>query len=179
MNLKIKNQIELIHHSEIVQLFFGLLKSLIVSENFAQNDKRLAFNSSERISVNINRRLVLMLNPNALALMINDEEMEKIPEIPFLKKEAFKNQTPATLVYFKYEDIIDNLEILQLIWLKSCHDYLPLQTNSPYRNHHIDELYNIATNDDLLETYLNTQWEENIGDKNEKLKIMKYSIAIQ
>lgn len=183
MNLKIKNQIELIHHSEIVQLFFGLLKSLIVSENLAQNDKRLAFSSSERISVNINRRLVLMLNPNALALMINDEEMEKIPEIPFLKKEAFKNQTPATLVYFKYEDIIDNLEILQLMWLKSCHDYLPLQTNSPYRNHHIDELYNIATNDDLLETYLNTQWEENIGDKEREIKnneifnsdtIMKY-----
>ncbi|WP_448606699.1 McrB family protein [Paenimyroides ceti] len=165
MNLEIKKRIDLINNIEGVKLFFNLLNHLLDSANISSNDERLALNVRndyrKRFSVNINSRLVLMINDNELAFMINNEDLDQITDVPVLKKESFEKQTPATLVYFIYEDVVKNLKILQSLWLKSCIDYLPQQKKSQYRIHHIEDLYNIAINGTLLEEYLNNKSEDN------------------
>ncbi|RRJ86910.1 hypothetical protein EG240_15690 [Paenimyroides tangerinum] len=165
MNLEIKKRIDLIDNSEAIKLFFDLLKSLIDTAHISFDDERLALNVRndyrKRFSVNINSRLVLMINATDFALMVNDEDLGKIEEVPVLKTENFEKQTPATLVYFRYEDVVKNLQTLQSLWLKSCVDYLPQQQKSQYRIHHIEELYNIAINETLLEEYLCNKTENN------------------
>ena len=160
MNSDIKKRIEAINNPEAIQYFFNLLKSVIEVGKLSDIDERLAINVRndyrKRFSVNINGRLILSIKDgNELALMINNDDLKTISKIPVLKTEVFEKQIPeASLVYFDFDVIKQNSEVLKPLWLKSCLEYLPAQTSSQYRRHHIDELYKIAINDDTLNEYL-------------------------
>ncbi|WP_291059588.1 MULTISPECIES: AAA family ATPase [unclassified Empedobacter] len=159
MNLEIKKRIDLIDNSDVIQLFFELLKDLIEKTNISNDDERIALNirndDKKRFSVNINSRLVLMINNEILAVMINDDDLHQISHLNIFNKEIFEKQNNASLVYFNYQTVHDNIELIQPLFVKSCLDYLPLQSKSQYRRYHIDELFNIAMNDSLLNEYLN------------------------
>ncbi|WP_291073763.1 McrB family protein [Empedobacter sp. UBA5987] len=159
MNLEIKKRIDLIDNPDVIQLFFELLKDLIEKTNISNDDERIALNirndDKKRFSVNINSRLVLMINNEILAVMINDDDLHQISHLNIFNKEIFEKQNNASLVYFNYQTVHDNIELIQPLFVKSCLDYLPLQSKSQYRRYHIDELFNIAMNDSLLNEYLN------------------------
>lgn len=174
MNLDIKKRIDAIAHPEAIRLFFSLINKLIKENNISSDDNRLALNvrnnSRKRFSVNINSRLVLSIKNTEFALMIDKEDLDKVSLITVAKTEQFEKQSPANLLYFSYENLNENIEVLEQLWLKSCLAYLPSQEKSQYRRYHIDELYNIAHNDSLLDKYLNTNtinyssFEEIIND---------------
>lgn len=160
MNSDIKKRIDAINNTEAIQFFFGLLKTFVQTASITETDERLAItvrnDYRKRFSVNINGRLILSIKDgNELALMINNVDLETISKIPVLKTEVFEKQTPeASLVYFDFDVIKQNSEVLKPLWLKSCLEYLPAQTASQYRRHHIDELYKIAIDEALLGQYL-------------------------
>ena len=160
MNSDIKKRIDAINNPEAIQYFFSLLKLLIQDASLSEKDERLAINVRndyrKRFSVNINGRLILSIKDgNELALMINNDDLKIISKITVLKSEVFEKQIPeASLVFFDFDVIKQNSEVLKPLWLKSCLEYLPAQTASQYRRHHIDELYEIAINDDTLNKYL-------------------------
>ncbi|GEM_PF-6659242 len=85
MNLEIKKRIDLIDNSDVIQLFFELLKDLIEKTNISNDDERIALNirndDKKRFSVNINSRLVLMINNEILAVMINDDDLHQISHL--------------------------------------------------------------------------------------------------
>nr|WP_314836141.1 AAA family ATPase [uncultured Flavobacterium sp.] len=160
MNSDIKKRIDAINNTEAIQFFFGLLKTFVQTASITETDERLAItvrnDYRKRFSVNINGRLILSIKDgNELALMINNVDLETISKIPVLKTEVFEKQTPeASLVYFDFDVIKQNSEVLKPLWLKSSLEYLPAQTASQYRRHHIDELYKIAIDEALLGQYL-------------------------
>lgn len=160
MNIDIKKRIDAINNPAAIQYFFSLLKLVIDEAKLSDIDERLAINVRndyrKRFSVNLNGRLILSIKDgNELALMINNEDLKTISNFPVLKTEVFEKQIPeASLVYFDFEVLKQNSEILKPLWLKSCLEYLPAQTVSQYRRHHIDELYKIAINQDTLNEYL-------------------------
>jgi hypothetical protein len=88
---------------------------------------------------------------NAPAELLDTMNIHVIGGVP----EVFEKQIPeASLVYFDFDVIKQNSEVLKPLWLKSCLEYLPAQTASQYRRHHIDELYKISINDYALNEYL-------------------------
>ncbi|WP_445718082.1 McrB family protein [Flavobacterium sp.] len=163
MNLDIKKRIDAINNNEAIHYFFNLLNKLIKEASLSETDERLAINVRndyrKRFSVNINGRLILSIKDgNEFAMMINNDDLIQISTIPVLKKEVFEKQLPeASLVYFDFDALKENSEFLTPLWLKSCGEYLPTQTSSQYRRHHIDELYKIATNEEILNEYLNSE----------------------
>ncbi len=139
MNLEIKKRIDLIDNPDVIQLFFELLKDLIEKTNISNDDERIALNirndDKKRFSVNINSRLVLMINNEILAVMINDDDLHQISHLNIFNKEIFEKQNNASLVYFNYQTVHDNIELIQPLFVKSCLDYLPLQSKSQYRRY--------------------------------------------
>jgi hypothetical protein len=182
MNSDIKKRIDAINNTEAIQFFFGLLKTFVQTASITETDERLAItvrnDYRKRFSVNINGRLILSIKDgNELALMINNADLETISKIPVLKTEVFEKQTPkASLVYFDFEILQQNIEILKPLWLKSCLEYLPSQIKSQYRKHHVHELFNIAIDEALLGQYLTetnvkyTKFEQIIQDFETYLK---------
>lgn len=158
MNLEIKKRIDLIANPEAIIFFFDLLHTLIKEGSISENDERLAItvrsDYPKRFSVNLNSRLVLSIKDGQeFALMINSADLDTIQSISSLKKENFEKQNPATLIYFSFETLKENIEVLKPIWIKSCKSYLPSQVKSQYRKHHVDELYKIALDENLLSQY--------------------------
>lgn len=160
MNSDIKKRIDAINNPEAIQYFFNLLKELIEDASLSETDERLAINVRndyrKRFSVNINGRLILSIKDgNEFGLMINNSDLEKIKNIPVLRTEIFEKQIPeASLLFFDFDILRQNEEILKSLWLQSCLEYLPVQTASQYRRHHIDELYKIAIDEETLNEYL-------------------------
>ena len=160
MNTDIKKRIDAINNTEAIQYFFNLLKELIEDASLSETDERLAINVRndyrKRFSVNINGRLILSIKDgNEFGLMINNSDLEKIKNIPVLRTEIFEKQIPeASLLFFDFDILRQNEEILKSLWLQSCLEYLPVQTASQYRRHHIDELYKIAIDEETLNEYL-------------------------
>lgn len=194
MNSDIKKRIDAINNTEAIQFFFGLLKTFVQTASITETDERLAItvrnDYRKRFSVNINGRLILSIKDgNELALMINNADLETILKIPVLKTEVFEKQTPeASLVYFDFEILQQNIEILKPLWLKSCLEYLPSQIKSQYRKHHVDELFNIAIDEVLLGQYLTetnvkyTKFQQIIKDfetylKSEDSKLQDFSFG--
>jgi len=159
MNFDIKKRIDLVNNTQMTSCFFELLKSLINKGNISEEDKRLSLtlrnDNVRRFSVNINGRLVLaIVNSFELALMVNTDDYSKISGIDILQTEDFKKNIPAKLVYLRFDEVQRNLEVLKELWLHSCLDYLPSQEKSQYRLHHVDELFKIATYDEIRQKYL-------------------------
>lgn len=192
MNLDIKKRIEAIDNPEAIQFFFNLLNKFISKSAITGTDERLALNVRndyrKRFSVNLNSRLILSVKDGEeFGLMINNEDLKEISEIPVLKTEIFEKQIPdATLVFFDFDVLKQNLAVIEWLWLQSCLEYLPAQIKTQYRRHHIEELFNIASDETLLNQYLKetnskyARFQEIIKDfetylKNEDSKLPDFS----
>ncbi|GGG66180.1 hypothetical protein [Epilithonimonas arachidiradicis] len=160
MNLDIKRRIDTIAHPKAVRLFFNLIDQLITENNLSADDERLVLNvrndSRKRFSVNINSRLVLYIKGGEeFGFMINKDDWHLFENIPHIDKDVFGNYEPASFnVSFSLDEFLNNQELITNYWLKSCTSYLPKQERSQYRKHHIEELYNIAKDSNLLDNYL-------------------------
>jgi flavodoxin len=160
MNSDIKKRIDAINNIEAIQFFFGLLKTFFQTASITETDERLAItvrnDDRKRFSVNLNGRLILTIKGgNEFGLMINNADFSTISHITYSKIESFEKQIPeASLLYFDFDVLKQNTEVLKPLWLKSCLEYLPAQSTSQYRRHHIAELFNIASNEIVLNQYL-------------------------
>lgn len=158
MNLDIKKRIDSIANPEAISFFFNLLQNLITELSISADDARLAINvrndSPKRFSVNINSRLVLSIKEESrIAIMINNEDLNKVSNIPSIKIEDFDRKNPAKLIYYDFGVIKKNIDVLKPLWLRSCKEYLPMQVKSQYRKSHIEELFKIAIDEKLLLQY--------------------------
>lgn len=159
MNLDIKRRINAIANPEAIQLFFNLINILITENQISPDDERFTLNVRndyrKRFSVNINSKLVLYIKDGQeFGFMINQEDWVNFENIPYIKKEVFEKYTPASfLISFSLDIVFENKNLIVKYWLKSCKEYLPAQQKSQYRKHHIQELYQLATNSILLKKY--------------------------
>lgn len=182
MNLDIKRRIDAIDNPKAIQLFFNLINTLIKENQISAEDERFTLNVRndyrKRFSVNINSRLVLYIKDGQeFGFMINQEDWFYFENIPFIKKELFEKYTPASfLVSFSLNIVLENKELIVKYWLKSCKEYLPAQQKSQYRKHHIQELYQMATDSSLLKEYFEksdetyTSFQQIIYDFKEFIK---------
>jgi Cdc6-like AAA superfamily ATPase len=160
MNLDIKKRIDAIAHPEAIKLFFNLIKQFIEDNSISETDERFVLNVRndyrERFSVNLNSRLILYIKDGIeFGFMINQDDWAYFKNIPIEKKDSFgKNGPAAFLLTFSFDTVVKNIDLISKCWLKSCRDYLPSQHKSQYRKHHIQELFNIASNSKLLDKYL-------------------------
>jgi len=161
MNLDIKKRIDAIAHPDAIKLFFYLINQFIENNSISENDERFVLNVRndyrKRFSVNLNSRLILYIkDENEFGFMIDQDDWANFENISILKKESFEKYEPAAfLVTFSFDEVVKNKDLITKYWLKSCREYLPSQKKSQYKKHHIEELFNIATNNDLLDKYLN------------------------
>lgn len=150
-------------HASGIQKLFELLARLIDELGIAEDNPRLALNvrndSRKRISVNINSRLVLSLKENSPAPYLGFMLPQGLPEnevsegVEVIKGEAFANSN-ENHYEFNYNDLFVFSTDLKEAWLASCKNYLATQSSSQYRKHHIPELYEMAKDSQLLNTYL-------------------------
>jgi len=160
MNLDIKKRIDAISHPEGIKLFFEFIDHFIEDNSISENDERFVLNVRndyrKRFSVNINSRLVLYIKDgNEFGFMINQDDWHHFETIPNLTKEAVENNDPLSfLVIFSSDEVFKHKDLIEKFWLKSCKDYLPRQQKSQYRKHHIQELFNMASEPELLNKYL-------------------------
>ncbi len=160
MNLDIKKRIDSIAHPEAIKVFFNFINKFIKDNSISENDERFVLNVRndyrKRFSVNLNSRLILYIKDGyEFGFMINQEDWSNFQNIPYLKKESFEKHDPiAFLVSFSFDHVIDNIDLFTKYWLKCCKEYLPSQQKSQYRIYHINELYQIAMDDELLDEYL-------------------------
>lgn len=160
MNLDIKKRIDSIAHPEAIKVFFNFINKFIKDNSISENDERFVLNVRndyrKRFSVNLNSRLILYIKDGyEFGFMINQEDWSNFQNIPYIKKESFEKHDPiAFLVSFSFDHVIDNIDLFTKYWLKCCKEYLPSQQKSQYRIYHINELYQIAMDDELLDEYL-------------------------
>lgn len=160
MNLDIKKRIDSIAHPEAIKVFFNFINKFIKDNSISENDERFVLNVRndyrKRFSVNLNSRLILYIKDGyEFGFMINQEDWSNFQNVPYLKKESFEKYDPkAFLVSFSFDHVIDNIDLFTKYWLKCCKEYLPSQQKSQYRKYHINELYQIAMDDELLDEYL-------------------------
>jgi 5-methylcytosine-specific restriction protein B len=160
MNLDIKKRIDAISHPEGIKLFFEFINHFIKDNSISENDERFVLNVRndyrKRFSVNINSRLVLYIKGgNEFGFMINQDDWHHFETIPYLTKDAVENNDPLSfIIAFSSDEVFKHKDLIEKFWLKSCKDYLPQQQKSQYRKHHIQELFNMASDRELLNKYL-------------------------
>jgi len=161
MNLLIKQQIDKSINPDVVRLYFSFLKRLFSDLQLSNDDERIALTMSSDglFSFNLNWRLALHLDrQNNLSFLVNIDDVEMLQnDYSFTKEEAFIKQNPkAQLIHISFELVQKNTETIYKYWSKSCKMYMNEQGVSQYRKSHINEIYRIATDADLLEKYINS-----------------------
>lgn len=158
MNFEIKKRIEAIDNTDVIRLFFSLLKQLLATAQISESDERLSLtvrnDNRKRLSVNINSRLAMFIEDKNIGIMLNKNDVDDLSYIPIKNKETFSKTPIVNLVHYNFDDFQNNVDVLEPLWLKSCLEYLPTQTKSQYRDHHIPELYQMAIDENILEVYL-------------------------
>lgn len=156
--------------------FFDILTLLITKLDINADNPQLALNirnesNRKRISVNINSRLVLCLTKQhegvlELGFMMHNRDFERLKyKYPIVFWEFFSggNNAPC-LVRLKATDYNpETFGDLLDAFFNCCAEYLPKQSASQYRVHHMSMLYEMATNKVLLEELID---ETNILTSN-------------
>ncbi|MEI6899325.1 MAG: AAA family ATPase [Bacteroidota bacterium] len=163
MNQDIKNRIITINKPDSVRLFFNLTRQLINRLKLDENNEKLAItiqnDNRDRFTVNLNGRIVLNIkNGEDFGFMVNDVDLVKVEGALTLKRKGkFAEQwNQSSWITVDYAVLHTGLDLLTPLWLKSCADYEPAMQKSPYRRHHIGELYRMAMEPELLEEYIDS-----------------------
>ena len=166
MNKQIIERIKEIKNKEALVLFFEELNLLINELGLTNENEKLSLtvrnDNRKRFSVNINSRLVLSItNVNKTIefyYMIYEDSLSKIKNYLVLNADDYfsvlTNNKKCILVRIDYENLTSQIKLVNKLWLQCCADYLPQNEKSKYRRHHISELYELATNKELLGSYL-------------------------
>ncbi len=178
MNKNILLRIKEFNNTEILKFFFGELKHLIDELGLKNDSENLALNvrndDRKRFSVNINNRLVFGISlKNAsywICYMVYEKDLLKIKNFDKLgNPEVFakmKNEEQAVLIWIKYEDVLTQIDLLKELWIDCCKDFLPKHAKSNLRVYHVPELFDMATNEEVLESYLNNIQKDKIYDQD-------------
>lgn len=177
MDSKIETRLKAYQSRENIEIFFDIIGKLINDLGITKDDTRFCLNvrnesNRQRISVNINSRLIGGIrnekNKDFIMFMLYVEDAQNLKKQGVdLKSDFldFKNakELDNTQTYFL---AIDELTVhekeIYPKWLKCCSDYLPTQTSSQYRIHHIPELYELVVDKD----YRNNKLNEILGAEN-------------
>lgn len=162
MNNEIKKRLDSIGNKDAIQLFFKLLKKMIIELDLNKDNEKLAINVRndyrKRISVNLNSHLVLSIKDgDEFGFKVLEKDLGQIETLfPLLRKENFASKVlPAVFIEIKYADLVAHLALIESLWINSCKIYEPQNSKSRYRKHHIPELYELALDGTLLNHYLN------------------------
>lgn len=164
INIEIVKRLKALKDEKAIEYFFDLLQLLITKANISVDDSRLALNVRndyrKRFSVNINSLLVLSLGNKGDGLEIGCLLPKSISN-NFVSSnddfydEDFKRSENYSYIFFPF-DLRAKFEKEGLLdyWLQSCIEYLPKQSSSQLRIHHIPALYEMASNKAILNDYL-------------------------
>lgn len=163
MDESVKHRIEKIENPDAVRLFFRLIKILIDELNFTTESPKLALTAPKgerHFVVNLNTRYVLKLNPGgSIGFMVRQGDFKalqrkaKSQEYSRFSKDGedddyFATFEPETL---QHEESFD---AIVKAWLSSCKEFEPKASRSPYREKHNATLYQLASNEGALDSYL-------------------------
>lgn len=164
MNKKIITRIASSGNVEAVKKFFTLLSKLLLELGIDESDKRLVLNVRndyrQRFSVNINSYLAFSLAkmPDGLLkfqFLVRNAALKNASLKQLISQSAELTNKDYFLVDVDHEKISDkNIDLLLSEWLSACKEYLPMQTASQYRIHHIPALFEMAQKPHLLEQYM-------------------------
>jgi 5-methylcytosine-specific restriction endonuclease McrBC GTP-binding regulatory subunit McrB len=188
INPEIKKRIDSIGNHNAVRLFFSLVKDLIDHLKLTSDSEKLMLNvldsNQKRFSVTLNDRLVLILNDHKkFGFMIDSEDLDSLKgTIPFDQTDIWTYAKESAHFISVIYPIEDHLPTLRKLWLKSCQNYEPKFKASPFKRHHIPELYQMAMDSSLLEYYLTSPELKDISFKQivknlqEKLRSSNYVV---
>ncbi len=195
MDESIKHRIEKIKNPDAVRLYFRLIKILIDELNLTPDNPKLSLTApkGERHMVaNLNSRYVLKLNPHgAIGFMVRMSDFQslqrnvKCSEYGRFSKDGVDDDYFAT---FEPEILQDDesLDAVVKAWLTSCKEFEPKASRSPYREKHNATLYELASDEGALDSYLgennitpliNTMDNENNSIHSDLIR--RYKIELQ
>jgi hypothetical protein len=169
MDNKIMERLKSYNNRAVIEEFLDITNELITELNITNDDTRFCLNvrnenNRKRISLNLNGRLagglkndgsmdyyILMLYSSYGSLLV-----AKGIKLMKMDKAYENSKTLANAETF----LIDadsynaNKDDIKKNWIMCCADYLPSQSSSQYRKHHLPELYDLVVNNEFRKTQL-------------------------
>lgn len=167
--------------------FFQLLRELLDQLNLFTDDKRLSITYREggrqRVSVNLNSRLVLSLHRqssrNYISFMVSDEVADSNVKHWERDKYLFNGSDNLVSVDVPVSKVQSLSDVFIKDWKKQCFAYLSAQEVSQYRKHHNELLYRLAFDSTtLLGLQLDNKLVRNDA-MNFQETISAYPVAVQ
>jgi 5-methylcytosine-specific restriction endonuclease McrBC GTP-binding regulatory subunit McrB len=186
--LVLSTELSRIASKQETEIFFQLLLVLLREADIYSDDERLAVTLREsgenRISVNINARLVLSLHKtngvSLISFMIPDAIADLHAKEWVGEKWRFKGGDDMVSVDFKAHECDDLSKSFKNGWIEACKNYLPSQQKSQYRKHHHECLYRLAFDTVLRNNlFLNRSLTTDPTTMNYQETIQLYPIAEQ
>lgn len=162
MDNRIAKRFDKIPDKEAIITFFKLLNQLIQELGINADDPRFSTNvrndNRKRISVCINGLLALSLKEDPMKpriqFLIHKDKFDLFEKFVIQSHDFEANEGRYTLIDVHYDIDNDDRNNLVREWIDACRGYLPAQERSQYRKSHIPELYQMASDQNLLNEYI-------------------------
>ena len=162
MDNNIKKRIAKIDNPDGVRLFFRLIKILTEELSLTPENPKLALTAPKgqrHFVVNLNTRYVLRLDPGgAIGFMVRQRDFQALQrkvkgsDYGRFSKDGIDDDYFVTYKALALKDE-NSLNAIVNAWLRSCKEFEPKASRSPYRDKHNTTLYKLASDEGALDSY--------------------------